>query len=221
MKTRKTLIRIVACLLIVMTILPAQAFAAGYSTTSTTGDRLVYPSARDYFDESFEARVKASRVNGNIYIMPMPENGHGNLGGVKDGEIVTILAERNGYYFFETSKGYMGWNGKKFFTTGSTSSRGTSTGACLEDSYPTISTTGDELIFPACSDYYDCCFYAFVKASRRGGCIYLMPMAEKGHGNLGTVGDGEEVLILAERDGFYFFMTEDGRYGWNGTRYFY
>ena len=220
MKTRKTLIRIAACLLIVMTILPAQAFAAGYSTTSTTGDRLVYPSARDYFDVSFEARVKASRVNGNIYIMPMPESGHGNLGGVKDGAVVTILAEKNGYYFFETSEGYQGWNGKKFFTTGGTSSRSTSDEYCLEEGYPTISTTGDELVFPAWNDYYNTYFYAWVKASRSGGSIYLMPMAEKGHGNLGTVGDGEEVLILAERNGYYFFLTEDGRYGWNGEKYF-
>lgn len=219
MKSSKTFVRIMVCILIVMTILPAQAFAAGYSTTSTTGDRLVYPSARDYYDQSFKATVKASRVNGNIYIMPMPENGHGYLGGVKDGATVTILAEKNGYYFFETDNGWMGWNGKKFFTTGSSSvnTSGTEHGGAA---YTEYSTTGDALEYPSYRDYYDDGFYMQVKASRRGGCIYLMPMPEKGHGNLGTVGDGEEVLILAEKNGFYFFMTEDGRCGWNGRKYF-
>ena len=47
-----------------------------------------------------------------------------------------------------------------------------------------------------------------------------MPMPEAKHGNLGGVEDGEEVTILADVAGFYFFRTEDGRYGWNGRMYF-
>ena len=47
-----------------------------------------------------------------------------------------------------------------------------------------------------------------------------MPMPESGHGNLGTVDGGEEVTVLAEKNGYYFFQTEDGRYGWNGKMWF-
>lgn len=217
MKNRKVLVRIVACLLIVMTVLPAQAFAAGYSTTSTTGVKLEYPRPGDYYMDSFRAQVKATRVNGCIYIMPVPESGNGNLGTVRDGETVTVLAERNGYYFFETDDGRSGWNGKKYFTASGSSSQ---SGDRCDTDYPTCSTTGDELQYPNWNDYYEQEFYTWVKASRRGGCIYLMPMPDNGHGNLGTVKDGEEVLILAERNGYYFFVTEDGRCGWNGMKYF-
>ena len=52
------------------------------------------------------------------------------------------------------------------------------------------------------------------------GRIHLMPMPEKGHGNLGVIESGAKVEVLAEKDGFYFFQTEDGRCGWNGTRWF-
>jgi hypothetical protein len=52
------------------------------------------------------------------------------------------------------------------------------------------------------------------------GRIHLMPTTMKGHGNLGVVASGEEVEVLAEQDGFYFFRTADGRCGWNGTRWF-
>ena len=31
---------------------------------------------------------------------------------------------------------------------------------------------------------------------------------------------GEKVTILAEAGGFYFFVAEDGRAGWNGTKFF-
>ena len=36
----------------------------------------------------------------------------------------------------------------------------------------------------------------------------------------GTVADGEKVTILAEKNGYYFFQTDDGRYGWNGKKWF-
>ena len=217
MKNRKVLVRIVACLLIVMTVLPAQAFAAGYSTTSTTGVKLEYPRPGDYYMDSFRAQVKATRVNGCIYRMPMPDNGHGNLGTVKDGEEVLILAERNGYYFFETDDGRSGWNGKKYFTASGSSSQ---SGDRCDTDYPTCSTTGDELQYPNWNDYYEEEFFTWVKASRRGGCIYLMPMPQSGHGNLGTVGRGKRVLILAKSGGYLFFLTQDGRYGWNGKMWF-
>ncbi len=61
---------------------------------------------------------------------------------------------------------------------------------------------------------------AEVKASWEGGGIYFMPRAELGHGTLGIVEDGTPVTILARQNGLYFFMTDDGRMGWNGGTLF-
>ena len=36
-----------------------------------------------------------------------------------------------------------------------------------------------------------------------------------------TVRNGQQVSILAEQGDFFFFETADGRYGWNGKKYFY
>ena len=47
-----------------------------------------------------------------------------------------------------------------------------------------------------------------------------MPKPLTGRGNLGTVACGEKVTILAEQDGFCFFETADGRYGWNAEKWF-
>ena len=61
---------------------------------------------------------------------------------------------------------------------------------------------------------------AEVKASWKNGCIYFMPRAELGHGTLGVVDTGTPVTILARQNGLYFFMTDDGRMGWNGPVFF-
>ena len=61
---------------------------------------------------------------------------------------------------------------------------------------------------------------AEVKASWKDGCIYFMPRAELGHGTLGVVETGTPVTILANQNNLYFFMTDDGRMGWNGGTFF-
>ena len=47
-----------------------------------------------------------------------------------------------------------------------------------------------------------------------------MPRPQPGNGTLGKVTHGDLVTILAETEYYYFFVTEDGRAGWNGKSYF-
>ncbi len=61
---------------------------------------------------------------------------------------------------------------------------------------------------------------AKIKSNWKNGCIYFMPQPEVGHGTLGVVDTGTPVTILAEQNGLYFFMTDDGRLGWNGKGFF-
>ncbi|MBR4233607.1 MAG: hypothetical protein IKQ10_05920 [Oscillospiraceae bacterium] len=61
---------------------------------------------------------------------------------------------------------------------------------------------------------------AEVKASWKNGGIYFMPCPELGHGVLGSVETGTPVTIFAEQNHLYFFMTDDGRMGWNGKGFF-
>ena len=51
-----------------------------------------------------------------IYIMPMPESGHGNLGRLSHGTRVTVVAQQNGYYFFILPDGRAGWAGRDFLS---------------------------------------------------------------------------------------------------------
>lgn len=114
MKKGKVL-ALVLSLLMLASMLSVTALARGYSTTSTKGDELQYPQWDDYLSVVKTATVKASRSNGSIYLIPMPESGHGNLGNVRNGKTVYIVAKCNGYYFFMTEDGHLGWNGTKYF----------------------------------------------------------------------------------------------------------
>ncbi len=214
----KRILSALLCLTLVLAIFPASAFA--YSTTSNRGVDLVYPDEWDYYDVPFEAEVKMLEGHEGIYIMPMPESGHGHLGSVLCGKKVTILAECNGYFFFVTAKGYYGWNGIKWFDYRESDVGRKGGNPAASSEYPTISSKGVTLRFPSDRYWLDDPFTAYVQASRRDGAIYLMPRPEQGNGNLGTVASGSAVTILAQQGGYYFFVTEDGRYGWNGTRFF-
>ena len=105
------------CAVLLLVCLPVTAMAdSRYSTISTTGVALEYPADRYYLKTPLVAQVKASKPNGSIYFMPVPKKGNGNLGTVKNGTQVTLLALKSGYYFFSTDDGRVGWNGTKFFT---------------------------------------------------------------------------------------------------------
>jgi uncharacterized protein YgiM (DUF1202 family) len=215
-------------MLLLFGCLPVTALA-GWSTTSNTGVDLVYPTAGQYLDTPLTATVKASRENGSIYLMPMPKSGNGNLGTVRNGTTVTILAQKSGYYYFVISDGRSGWNGAKFFTvigpaeqgvpSGGNSGSGSDSGR-RSAGWSTTSNTGVDLVYPTAGQYLAAPLSATIKASRENGSIYLMPMPKTGNGNLGTVRNGTTVTILAKKADYYFFETPDGRMGWNGSRFF-
>ena len=209
----KRIVAALLCLVAIFLLIPAQAMAdSSYSKVSNRNVRLVKPEESDYYKHPFEARVQTGTGSGAIYFMPKPEAGHGHLGTVDDGTIVTILARHGGFFFFETEDGRQGWNGKKFFAYYVDEN-----GEKQPADFRTISTKNVELLFPTKREYLKEPFTKTVESCSR---IYLMPKPEAGNGNLGTVEDGEEVTILADIAGFYFFKTEDGRYGWNGKVYF-
>ena len=110
----KRLFSLLLCLVTVF-LLCATAYAKDYTFVSDTGVELQYPKLKYYYEVPVFAIVQSGRKNGSIYIMPRPEAGNGHLGTVPDGELVVILAEKDGYYFFETLYGYRGWNGKGWF----------------------------------------------------------------------------------------------------------
>lgn len=214
----KRLFAALLCVILVLALCPISALA--YSTTSNRGVELVYPDAQDYYKCAFQAKVKTFDGGKGIYLMPMPEAGHGHLGSVASGKYVTVLGEKNGYFFFVTSSGHYGWNGTKWFEFDKGNVPGKDRSASGSSDYPTVSSKGVRLSFPSDKYYLDESLTKTVKASSSNGSIYLMPKPQQGNGNLGTVASGETVTILAEKNGYYFFQTEDGRYGWNGEKWF-
>lgn len=76
--------------------------------SNTDKTALKLPAELSYLSEPYRARL-----SNNIYIMPIPELGHGNLGIVDKGTDVAVVAKRNGYVFFVTYDGRMGWNGSQ------------------------------------------------------------------------------------------------------------
>ena len=114
-RVKKTLSLVLAVLLTVSLLsIPAMA-KRGYTTVSNKGVSLEFPDEGDILPTMKAAKAKASRSNGSIYIMPMPQSGNGNLGNVLNNETVYIIAKRGQYYFFVTEEGHFGWNGTKYF----------------------------------------------------------------------------------------------------------
>ena len=100
----KRLLAALLCVLMVLALFPVSALA-DYSTTSNRGVELEYPAERDYFVWPFTAQIQTYKNGGSIYLMPMPEKGHGNLGTVANQTTVVVLAERGGFFFFVTGEG--------------------------------------------------------------------------------------------------------------------
>ena len=201
----KRVLAMLLCLVLAVMIFPASAMA-------DSSKELIMPQDKEYLETPFQARVETGYPNGKIYVLPRPESGYGNLGLIDCGTEVTILAERGSYFFFEMQDGSQGWNKKQFFAYYKDEN-----GDYALPDFQMISTKGARLVFPKESQYFAEPFTREVKSCGR---IYLMPKPEDGHGDLGLVEDGEQVTILAELYGFYFFKTEDGRCGWNGTVFF-
>jgi hypothetical protein len=86
--------------------------------------------------------------------------------------------------------------------------------------YSLVSDKNVELQVPAESDFLKTPFPMKTNAKENGRAIYIIPRPKSGYGTLGTVAHGEQVTILAETTYYYFFITQDGRAGWNGKSYF-
>ena len=215
----KRLMAALLCVMMVFLLLPASAYA--YNETSNRGAALVAPEEGNYFKTPFWCRLYNSEYIQSMYIMPMPEKGHGNVGTVATGSRVYVLGEQDGFFFFSTTGGQRGWAWHEWFdydrTVVSLAKADADEEATL---YPTVSNAGYKLSMPKEDEYLEESRTATVTTKPKCGSIYLMPKPSKGHGNLGTVACGEEVTILAEKNGFCFFQTADGRYGWNGEKWF-
>ncbi|MCR4606792.1 MAG: hypothetical protein K5771_03590 [Oscillospiraceae bacterium] len=106
------------CIMMVFAMFPVPADAASnsYSTCSSKKVLLVLPASGSLLSIPLHAKADGNQKNGGIYYLPKPEAGNGDLGTVKKGTNVTIFAEEDGYYFFMTNSGRMGWNKVEYFT---------------------------------------------------------------------------------------------------------
>jgi hypothetical protein len=79
---------------------------------------LQVPDDSELLREPFRAKVWVDGYEA-IYIMPVPEEGHGYCGRVANEEVVTVVATRPdegfSYYFFVLPDGRAGWNGSVLF----------------------------------------------------------------------------------------------------------
>jgi serine/threonine protein kinase len=90
------------------------------------------------------------------------------------------------------------------------------------EGYNTSSATGASLEVPQEKDFLSSPFRMLTKSSRgANGNIYIMPRPDSNdNGHLGQLPHGLPVTVLAEQNGYYFFVTQDGRAGWNGKKFF-
>ena len=106
------------CVLAVFSLFPVTADAAdSYSMLSSKKVKIKFPS--DYFSEIMIAKIKdgtKGKEKNSVYLVPRPETGNGDMGTLKNGSRVVILAEEDEYYFYMTTSGKLGWTNKKYFT---------------------------------------------------------------------------------------------------------
>ena len=90
---------------------------AGYSLVSAKGVELRIPSDGELLAAPYQVRVQKKQPDREfVYIIPIPSSDNtGTIGTVRDGEIVTVVAENPFYYFFVTADGKAGWNGRSWF----------------------------------------------------------------------------------------------------------
>ena len=103
------------CVLAFSSMCPLGADAVtDYSLCSNKGVMLEFPE--ELLEGVHTARTKAAKKNGSVSLLPRPGSGNGDMGTIKDGHLVVILAEKDDYYFFMTVAGKLAWNQKKYFT---------------------------------------------------------------------------------------------------------
>lgn len=87
-------------------------------------------------------------------------------------------------------------------------------------SYSMYSNKKVKLQIPGEQYLFDVPMTATIKGTTKGDSIYILPKPENGNGDMGTIKKDSRVAILAEKNGFYLFMTTSGKLGWNKTKYF-
>lgn len=100
---------------ILATARDAAASNSHYKTVNGDGVSLQVPADSQFLSMPFQMRAYAAKYGKAIYILPRPRTDDGYIGKVTHGDLVTILAEENGYYFFVTQDGRAGWNGTSRF----------------------------------------------------------------------------------------------------------
>lgn len=111
----KRILVMLLCVITVFSLLPVSAEAVGtYGALSNKKVPIEYPT--EFFGEVMVAKLTGSKKNGGPYIVPKPETGNGDLGVVKNGSNVIILAEDGDFYFYMTTSGKLGWTNKQYFT---------------------------------------------------------------------------------------------------------
>lgn len=111
----KRILVVLLCVLMFASMLPVSAEAVGsYGALSTKKVPIQYPTV--FFRDVMVAKLTGAKKNGGPYIVPKPETGNGDLGIVKNGSNVIILAEDGDYYFYMTTGGKLGWTNKQYFT---------------------------------------------------------------------------------------------------------
>ena len=84
--------------------------------------------------------------------------------------------------------------------------------------YSTISSKKVPIQYP--TEYLDSVLLAKLKGGKKNNGVYMVPKPETGNGDMGTVKNGSNAIILAEEDEYYFWMTTSGKLGWSSKKYF-
>lgn len=221
-------------------------YGSGYvHTESTQTVALVLPGESQLLQTPVRAQILPALES--IYVLPVPirGEGYGNLGTMSGGSRVWIMAQTESFYFFTADGTVMGWARKDFFCSPDGSALAipadrpaepdmaptveifrTNVAPTLENledlvasgAVKTTSDKNEELELPLDLMMLSKPFRAIVTSTPTG--IYVMPMPEAGHGQLGSVEVGSVVWVVAQYRGFYFFVFENRKMGWNGAAYF-
>ena len=82
-------------------------------------------------------------------------------------------------------------------------------------SYSMYSNKTVKLQIPGEKYLFDTPMTAKVKGVSGKDTIFILPKPETGNGDMGTVKKDARVVILAEKNEYYLFMTTNGKLGWN------
>ena len=111
----KRTLAMLLCVLTVFALFPVSADAAtAYSTLSSKKVLIEYPTKA--LSDIMVAKTTGGKKNNGVYLVPKPGTGNGDMGTVKNGSNMILLAEDGEFYFAMTTSGKLGWVNKKYLT---------------------------------------------------------------------------------------------------------